>query len=133
MSNLSIYLSFHIGTGKTHTIANIICASLCHGKRVLITSKGAAALSVIRERLPPSVQDLCVDVSLSESQGMRQLQQTVERLANRVACVSTDTEAQKCRLLSVRHAVSVVVVDVVADYYVFIVASANTICFIVKI
>ena len=92
------------GTGKTHTIANIICASLCHGKRVLITSKGAAALSVIRERLPPSVQDLCVDVSLSESQGMRQLQQTVERLANRVACVSTDTEAQKCHLLSVSRA-----------------------------
>ena len=49
------------------------------------------------------MQDLCVDVSLSESQGMRQLQQTVERLANRVACVSTDTEAQKCRLLSVSH------------------------------
>ena len=88
------------GTGKTHTIANVICASLCHGKRVLITSKGAAALSVIRDRLPQCVQDLCVDVSLSESQGMRQLQQTVERLANRVACISTETEAQKCDILS---------------------------------
>ena len=30
------------GTGKTQTIANIICAYLCRGKRVLVTSKNAS-------------------------------------------------------------------------------------------
>lgn len=87
------------GTGKTHTIANIVCAYLCQGKRVLVTSKGAPALSVLRERLPECVQELCVDVSRSESSGMRQLQQTVERLANKVAWVNTDRELNKAKAL----------------------------------
>lgn len=87
------------GTGKSHTIANIICAYLAQGKRVLVTSKGAPALSVLRQRLPKSVQDLCVDVSRSESTGMRQLQQTVERLADRISCINTSIQSEQCSLL----------------------------------
>jgi hypothetical protein len=67
----------------------------------LVTSKNAPALSVLRNRLPVSVQELCVDVSVSELAGMRQLQQTVERLANRVSSVCTDVENEKCLLLQV--------------------------------
>ena len=44
-------------------------AYLCEGKRVLVTSKNANALSVLRSRLPRSVRELVVDVSMSESQG----------------------------------------------------------------
>ena len=84
---------------QTHTIANIVCAYLCQGKRVLVTSKGAPALSVLRERLPQCVQELCVDVSKSESSGMRQLQQTVERLANKVAWVNSEREFNKSQAL----------------------------------
>ena len=62
---------------------------------MLVTSKNAPALSVLRTRLPVTVQELCVDVSSSELVGMRQLQQTVERLANRVASANSDTETQK--------------------------------------
>lgn len=91
------------GTGKSHTIANIICAYLCLGKRVLVTSKNAPALSVLRNRLPDSVRELCVDVSMSELAGMRQLQKTVERLANRVSCANTEMETRKCHLLQVRR------------------------------
>lgn len=87
------------GTGKTHSIANIVSAYLCQGKRVLVTSKNANALNVLRGRLPKSIQELCVDVTMSELQGMRQLQQTVERLAIRVSAASTDVESEKCRLL----------------------------------
>jgi len=87
------------GTGKTHSIANIVCAYLCQGKRVLVTSKNSPALSVLRERLPSSVQELCVDVSKSESSGLRQLRQTVERLANRISAASVDVESQKSELL----------------------------------
>jgi AAA domain len=66
-----------------------------------VTSKNAPALSVVRNRLPKSIQDLCVDVSMSELSGMRQLQQTVERLANRVSCVGTSSglQAEKCSFL----------------------------------
>jgi hypothetical protein len=87
------------GTGKSHSIANLICAYLCQGKRVLVTSKKAPALSVLRNRLPVTVQELCVDVSRSELAGMQQLQQTVERLANRVASASAVLEAEKCKFL----------------------------------
>lgn len=38
------------GTGKTHTIANVICHYLAQGKRVLVTSKGETALSVLQEK-----------------------------------------------------------------------------------
>ena len=44
-------------------------AYLCEGKRVLVTSKNANALSVLRSRLPQSVRELVVDVSMSESKG----------------------------------------------------------------
>ena len=59
------------GCGKTHAIANIVCSYLAQGKRVLVTSKGAPALSVLRKRLPPCMQELVVDVTVSEvsSQG----------------------------------------------------------------
>jgi hypothetical protein len=87
------------GTGKTHSIANIVSAYLCQGKRVLVTSKNSNALNVLRGRLPKSIQELCVDVTMSELQGMRQLQQTVERLAIRVSAASADVESEKCGLL----------------------------------
>jgi hypothetical protein len=58
-------------------------------------------LSVLRNRLPVTVQELCVDVSRSELAGMQQLQQTVERLANRVASASAVLEAEKCKFLQV--------------------------------
>ena len=91
------------GTGKSQSIANVICAYLCQGKRVLVTSKNAPALSVLRHRLPENVRELCVDVSSSEQSGMRQLQQTVERLADRICSVSSTVEIEKCRYLEVRY------------------------------
>lgn len=66
---------------------------------MLVTSKNAPALSVLRSRLPSAVQEVCVDVSLSELAGMRQLQQTVERLANRVAACDAVIEGQRYNYL----------------------------------
>ena len=42
------------GSGKTHTIANIICHYLAQGKRILVTAKAEAPLSVIRSHIPVS-------------------------------------------------------------------------------
>ena len=40
------------GTGKTHTIANLICHAMATGQRVLVVSRGEAALAVLKEQLP---------------------------------------------------------------------------------
>lgn len=54
------------GTGKTHTIANLIGHFLAKGKSVLVTSYTKKALTVLKEKLPDSMQSLCVSV-LDES------------------------------------------------------------------
>lgn len=48
------------GTGKTHTIANLLGHFLANGKTVLVTSHTAKALAVLKEKLPKSLQALCV-------------------------------------------------------------------------
>ncbi|MCL9761240.1 AAA domain-containing protein [Frankia sp. AiPa1] len=55
------------GTGKTHTIANLISALLAEGQRVLVTSQKAQALRVLRAKLPAELRDLCV--SLTDTDG----------------------------------------------------------------
>jgi very-short-patch-repair endonuclease len=48
------------GTGKSHTIANLISHLLAHGERVLVTAQAPKALAVLRELLPDEIQHLCV-------------------------------------------------------------------------
>lgn len=50
------------GTGKTHTIANLLGHFLAQGKSILVTSHTKKALSVLKEKLPPEIQNLCVSV-----------------------------------------------------------------------
>lgn len=50
------------GTGKTHTIANLLGHFLAHGKNVLVTSHTRKALSVVKEKVVPELQHLCVSV-----------------------------------------------------------------------
>jgi very-short-patch-repair endonuclease len=58
------------GTGKTHTIANLIGHFLAQGKSVLVTSYTAKALSVVQEKLPGAIQNLCVTVSGDDNSSM---------------------------------------------------------------
>ena len=51
------------GTGKTHTIANLVAALLADGQRVLVTSQKAQALRVLRDKLPESLRRLCVSLT----------------------------------------------------------------------
>jgi hypothetical protein len=48
------------GTGKSHTIANLVSRFLAQGKTVLVTSQTSKALEVLREKLPESIQSLAV-------------------------------------------------------------------------
>lgn len=50
------------GTGKTHTIANLTGHFLAQGKSILITSYTKKALSVLKEKVAPGLQNLCVSM-----------------------------------------------------------------------
>jgi very-short-patch-repair endonuclease/DNA polymerase III delta prime subunit len=69
------------GTGKTHTIANVIGHLLSEGKSVLVTSHTAKALQVLREKVVPTLQPLCVSV-LADSRN--QLESSVQGISERL-------------------------------------------------
>ncbi len=73
------------GTGKTHTIANVICHFLAHGKRVLVTSSGEEALRVLQEKLPEEIRSLSVALLTDEHRGMKQFERSIEDIASRVS------------------------------------------------
>ncbi len=67
------------GTGKTHTIANLLGNFLAEGKRVLVTSHTNKALKVLKDKVEPQLQPLCVSV-LDDSK--KDIERAVERIAN---------------------------------------------------
>lgn len=50
------------GTGKTHTIANLLGHFLAQGKSILVTSHTQKALRVLKEKVAPGLQSLCVSM-----------------------------------------------------------------------
>jgi len=76
------------GTGKTHTIANIICHYLASGRRVLVTSRGEAALSVLQEKIPEQVRALTVALLTSDRDGIRQFQGSIEAIQHKVSQIN---------------------------------------------
>lgn len=50
------------GTGKTHTIANLLGHFLAQGKKVLVTSHTKKALTVLKDKVVPNLQSLCVSI-----------------------------------------------------------------------
>lgn len=73
------------GTGKTHTIANLVSALLAQGQRVLVTSEKAQALRVLRDKLPEGMQELCVSLTDASAKGDSDLNRSVGTLAGRKA------------------------------------------------
>ncbi|WP_308200802.1 AAA domain-containing protein [Rhodococcus sp. HM1] len=73
------------GTGKTHTIANLVSALLARGQRVLVTSEKAQALRVLRDKLPAELQELCVSVTDAAQGGSAELNRSVSEIATRKA------------------------------------------------
>ncbi|MEJ5237561.1 MAG: AAA domain-containing protein [Limisphaera sp.] len=65
------------GTGKSHTIANLICHLLATGERVLVTAHAAKALAVLRDLLPAGIRDLCVTAYGSSREDVRFLEDSV--------------------------------------------------------
>jgi very-short-patch-repair endonuclease len=76
------------GTGKTHTIANLVSALLARGQRVLVTSEKAQALRVLRDKLPAEMQQLCVSITDVTRGGSAELNSSVAEIAARKASFS---------------------------------------------
>lgn len=72
------------GTGKTHTIANIISHYLALGKRVLVTAQKGPPLKVLRDKLPAAVRPLAVSLLESDRDGLKQFQESVDVIAERL-------------------------------------------------
>ncbi|MCB5911063.1 AAA domain-containing protein [Streptomyces pinistramenti] len=89
------------GTGKTHTIANLVSALLAQGQRVLVTSARDQALTVLREKLPTAVRDLCVLLlSSARHDGAGELERTINALIDQVAGSDPDELRAEIRRLS---------------------------------
>jgi len=58
------------GTGKTHTIANLMGHFLSQGKNILVTSHTKKALTVVKEKVVPELQNLCVAVLDDDNKDM---------------------------------------------------------------
>lgn len=71
------------GTGKSQTIANLICHLLAQGHRLLITAQSAKALTVLRDMLPEDIRDLCV-IALGNSRSeLKLMEDSVQRIVRR--------------------------------------------------
>jgi len=88
------------GTGKTHTIANIICHYLATGRKVLVTSKGEHALSVLQDKIPEEVRPLTVALLSGDKEGMRQFQASIEAIVHNLSQLNTrvtEDEIERCK------------------------------------
>jgi very-short-patch-repair endonuclease/DNA polymerase III delta prime subunit len=87
------------GTGKTHTIANLVGDLLAQGKTVLVTSQASKPLRVLRDKIVPELQPLCVSVVSSDEVGRRQLEASVSGITARLGSDSAQQlETQAIRL-----------------------------------
>lgn len=71
------------GTGKSHTIANLICHLLAKGDRVLVTAHAPKALAVLRGLLPDDIRDLSVTALGSSREDQRLLEESVRGILRR--------------------------------------------------
>jgi len=72
------------GTGKTHTIANLLGHLLAEGKRVLVTAQTTKALRVLREKVTPPLQPLCVSVLDSDLESRGELEHAINGIVARL-------------------------------------------------
>jgi hypothetical protein len=70
------------GTGKSHTIANLIGHLLAQGKTILVTSHASKALRIVRDKVAPPLQSLCVSLLDSDEESTMQLEESITGILN---------------------------------------------------
>ena len=94
------------GTGKSHTIANLICHLLATGQRTLITAKTPRALQVLGKLVPEELRPLCINLLGSGLEERRSLEASVGGILrqdedwnkNRAKRERTELEERLCKL-----------------------------------
>lgn len=82
------------GTGKSHTIVNLLSHLVSQGKRVLVTAEKEQALSVLRDKIPASLQDLSVAVLGSTPAALEEMRSSVETTQDVLAALDDDAVAK---------------------------------------
>ncbi len=72
------------GTGKTHTIANLIGHLLAQGKSILVTAHTTKALRVLRDKVAPELQPLCISLLDNDQESRKQLEDAVAHIVQRL-------------------------------------------------
>lgn len=107
------------GTGKTHTIANLMGHFLAQGKNILVTSHTKKALSVVKEKLSPELQNLCVSVLDDNNKDMERsidgiteyisshsasdLEKNIEELKKQRDSIFNELDEARREIFSIKH------------------------------
>lgn len=81
-SNYGVVVKGPPGTGKSHTIANLISRFLAQGKTVLVTSQTSKALDVLRDKLPENIRSLAVSQLNQSAKKDDVLQQSISEISS---------------------------------------------------
>ena len=92
------------GTGKSETIANIICHNLALGRKVLFVAEKMAALQVVYRRMEKvGLSHLCLELHSNKVNKKSVLEQLNNAWTKREAASQSDWLAKAQKLESVRH------------------------------
>lgn len=72
------------GTGKSHTIANLVSHNMACGRRVLVAARTSEAISVVREKLPKSLRGLVITSTGTDRESTEQLKAAVSELSDEI-------------------------------------------------
>ncbi|TDE29291.1 hypothetical protein E0I61_09005 [Flavobacterium ranwuense] len=71
------------GTGKSHTIVNILCSLLAQGKRVLVTAQTDKALESLLDKIPETFDDLIfTKIQLETNKNRFSLESSISKISS---------------------------------------------------
>jgi AAA domain len=88
-----------LGTGKTHTIANLLGYLLAQGKTVLVTAHTTKALRVLRRQIDDALQPLCLSLLDSDAESQEQLSRAAQAIADRLSRSDAPTLRREAGIL----------------------------------
>ncbi len=88
------------GTGKSHTIANIISHYVAYGKRVLVVAGKEQALRALTGKIPAGIKDLTVSVLGADADSRRDLESAIGQIQARVTAIDQAFADERIRQLT---------------------------------
>ncbi|MCH5138998.1 AAA family ATPase, partial [Clostridiaceae bacterium UIB06] len=73
------------GTGKSHTIVNLVSHLVAHGKRVLVTSHKEKAIKVLIDKIPEQIKPLCVSVLGNDNNSLVELNESLRKIIDNMS------------------------------------------------